>query len=98
MQGVHHDLDFLRLNEAAFLACPDDSIDYAVMEKTKDAVVVPMDAQSSDVGSWSALWAVNDKDQDGNAIRGDVLTTSEIPSFLETQIIPSVRVYKGRCE
>ncbi|WP_339391050.1 mannose-1-phosphate guanylyltransferase/mannose-6-phosphate isomerase [Aeromonas media] len=97
MQGVHHDLDFLRLNEAAFLACPDDSIDYAVMEKTKDAVVVPMDAQSSDVGSWSALWAVNDKDQDGNAIRGDVLTTSEIPSFLETQIIPSVRVYKRCC-
>ena len=85
MQGVHHDLDFLRLNEAAFLACPDDSIDYAVMEKTKDAVVVPMDAQWSDVGSWSALWEVNDKDQDGNAIRGDVLTTHTRNSYIYAQ-------------
>jgi len=85
MQGVHHDLDFLRLNEAAFLACPDDSIDYAVMEKTKDAVVVPMDAQWSDVGSWSALWEVNDKDQDGNAIRGDVLTTQTRNSYIYAQ-------------
>ena len=85
MQGVHHDLDFLRLNEAAFLACPDDSIDYAVMEKTKDAVVVPMDAQWSDVGSWSALWEVNDKDQDGNAIRGDVLTTETRNSYIYAQ-------------
>ncbi|MFM5023026.1 mannose-1-phosphate guanylyltransferase/mannose-6-phosphate isomerase [Aeromonas rivipollensis] len=85
MQGVHHDLDFLRLNEAAFLACPDDSIDYAVMEKTKDAVVVPMDAQWRDVGSWSALWEVNDKDQDGNAIRGDVLTTQTRNSYIYAQ-------------
>lgn len=85
MLGVHHDLDFLRLNEAAFLACPDDSIDYAVMEKTKDAVVVPMDAQWSDVGSWSALWEVNDKDQDGNAIRGDVLTTQTRNSYIYAQ-------------
>ena len=85
MQGVHHDLDFLRLNEAAFLACPDDSIDYAVMEKTQDAVVVPMDAQWSDVGSWSALWEVNSKDEDGNAIRGDVLTTQTRNSYIYAQ-------------
>ncbi|NCB59256.1 MAG: mannose-1-phosphate guanylyltransferase/mannose-6-phosphate isomerase [Gammaproteobacteria bacterium] len=85
MQGVHHDLDFLRLNEEAFCACPDDSVDYAVMEKTRDAVVVPMDAQWSDVGSWSALWEVNDKDQDGNAIRGDVLTTQTRNSYIYAQ-------------
>ena len=85
MQGVHHDLDFLRLNEAAFLVCPDDSIDYAVMEKTQDAVVVPMDAQWSDVGSWSALWEVNNKDEDGNAIRGDVLTTETRNSYIYAQ-------------
>ena len=68
------DLDFIRLNETLFSSCPDDSIDYAVMEKTQDAVVVPMDANWSDVGSWSSLWEVNPKDVDGNAIRGDVLT------------------------
>ena len=85
MKGVHHDLDFLRLNEAAFLACPDDSIDYAVMEKTQDAVVVPMDAQWSDVGSWSALWEVNSKDLDGNVIRGDVLTTKTRNSYIYAQ-------------
>lgn len=85
MQGVHTDLDFLRLNEAAFLACPDDSIDYAVMEKTQDAVVVPMDAQWSDVGSWSALWEISDKDKDGNAVRGDVLTTHTRNSYIYAQ-------------
>ena len=85
MQGVHTDLDFLRLNEEAFCACPDDSVDYAVMEKTCDAVVVPMDAQWSDVGSWSALWEVNDKDEAGNAIRGDVLTTQTRNSYIYAQ-------------
>ncbi len=85
MQGVHHDLDFLRLNEEAFCACPDESVDYAVMEKTRDAVVVPMDAQWSDVGSWSALWEVNSKDEAGNAIRGDVLTTQTRNSYIYAQ-------------
>ena len=85
MQGVHHDLDFLRLNEEAFFACPDESVDYAVMEKTRDAVVVPMDAQWSDVGSWSALWEVNSKDEAGNAIRGDVLTTQTRNSYIYAQ-------------
>ena len=52
----YRDLDFCRLDEAAFAACPSDSIDYAVMEKTSHAVVVPADIGWSDVGSWSALW------------------------------------------
>lgn len=85
MQGVYHDLDFLRLHESAFLACPDDSVDYAVMEKTQDAVVVPMDAQWSDVGSWSALWEVSSKDDNGNVIRGDVLTTQTCNSYIYAQ-------------
>ncbi|MER2493212.1 mannose-1-phosphate guanylyltransferase/mannose-6-phosphate isomerase [Catenovulum sediminis] len=67
------DLDFVRVDKAAFEACPDDSIDYAVMEKTDSAVVVPLDAGWNDVGSWSALWEVNDKDENGNAVRGDFI-------------------------
>ena len=67
------DQDFIRLSPAAFAACPSDSIDYAVMERTQDAVVVPLDAGWSDVGSWSALWEVSDKDANGNAHHGDVI-------------------------
>jgi mannose-1-phosphate guanylyltransferase/mannose-6-phosphate isomerase len=67
------DADFLRLDRAAFAAAPSESIDYAVMEHTTRAAVVPMAAQWSDVGSWSALWQVSERDADGNALRGDVL-------------------------
>ncbi|WP_272912515.1 mannose-1-phosphate guanylyltransferase/mannose-6-phosphate isomerase [Tolumonas lignilytica] len=70
---IDTDLDFIRINKDAFLACPSDSIDYAVMEKTTDAVVVPMDAEWSDVGSWSSLWEISDKDESGNVFQGDVL-------------------------
>ena len=66
------DLDFKRLDGEAFAAAPSISIDYAVMEKTHLGAVVPLDAGWSDVGSWSALWAVQDKDADGNATHGDV--------------------------
>ena len=69
----HPDMDFVRLNEAAFKACPDDSIDYAVMEKTQDAVVIPLDAGWSDVGSWSSLWEIAEKDDQGNAVQGNVM-------------------------
>ena len=68
----YRDLDFLRLEEKQFAASPSDSIDYAVMEHTKRAVVVPADIGWSDVGSWSALWEVQPHDADGNAQRGDV--------------------------
>jgi mannose-1-phosphate guanylyltransferase/mannose-6-phosphate isomerase len=68
----YRDLDFLRLQEQEFAASPSDSIDYAVMEHTKRAVVVPADIGWSDVGSWSALWEVQARDADGNAQRGDV--------------------------
>ncbi|HCG7972816.1 TPA: mannose-1-phosphate guanylyltransferase/mannose-6-phosphate isomerase [Vibrio parahaemolyticus] len=85
MDESRKDLDFIRLNSQAFLACPDDSIDYAVMEKTKRAAVVPMDASWSDVGSWSALWEVADKDETGNAVRGDVLVEKTSNSYIYSQ-------------
>ena len=67
------DLDFIRLGEEAFAECAADSIDYAVMEKTDAAMVVPLDAGWSDVGSWSSLHQVSDKDESGNVRVGDVL-------------------------
>lgn len=74
LSGAGKDLDFIRLDATAFAACPGDSIDYAVMEKTSDAVVIPLDAGWSDVGSWSALWEVGEQDGAGNVVQGDVLT------------------------
>jgi mannose-1-phosphate guanylyltransferase/mannose-6-phosphate isomerase len=71
-QGRASDLDFTRLDAEAFAACPSDSIDYAVMEKTDRAVVIPLDAGWSDVGSWAALWEVGDADEQGNVTSGDV--------------------------
>jgi mannose-1-phosphate guanylyltransferase/mannose-6-phosphate isomerase len=71
--GAVHDKDFTRVDEAAFAACRSDSIDYAVMEKTRDAVMVPLDAGWSDVGSWAALHEVLPADEAGNVTRGDVL-------------------------
>ncbi len=68
----YRDLDFCRLDEKEFAACPSDSIDYAVMEHTRHAVVVPADIGWSDVGSWSALWQVQQGDANGNIQRGDV--------------------------
>jgi len=81
-EGRQVDADFLRVDKAAFAACPSDSIDYAVMEKLQSApalgqgVVVPLSAGWSDVGAWDALWAVSDKDEDGNAGRGEVMFQS----------------------
>ncbi len=65
--------DFTRVDEAVFAACRSDSVDYAVMEKTRDAVMVPLDAGWNDVGSWAALHDVLPADERGNVVRGDVL-------------------------
>jgi mannose-1-phosphate guanylyltransferase/mannose-6-phosphate isomerase len=72
-EGAVHDKDFTRVDEATFASCRSDSIDYAVMEKTRDAVMVPLDAGWSDVGSWAALHEVLPADAAGNVTRGDVL-------------------------
>lgn len=76
------DVDFLRLGQEPFCACPAESIDYAVMEKTENAVVVPLQAGWSDIGSWSALWEVQDKDCNGNVLIGDVLAHDTAGSYL----------------
>ena len=66
------DSDFIRIDNDAFHQCPNESIDYAVMEHTKNGVVVPLDANWSDVGSWSSLWDIKTKDNNNNVSKGDV--------------------------
>ncbi len=67
------DLDFVRIDAAEFAQCRSESIDYAVMEKTRDALVLPLDAGWSDVGSWSSLFDALQPDEEGNVLQGDVL-------------------------
>ena len=73
MNSAQPDLDFIRPNKECFLECASESIDYAVMEKTDQAVVVPLDAGWSDVGSYSALWDVSEQDDNNNVVHGDVI-------------------------
>lgn len=73
VQQAYRDLDFYRLEEKAFAACPSISIDYAVMEKTHKAAVIPVDMGWSDLGSWSALWEFQAKDEVGNVSQGEVI-------------------------
>jgi mannose-1-phosphate guanylyltransferase len=82
MENTMPDLDFIRVDKSQFLKSPSDSIDYAVMEKTEDAVVVPMDAGWSDIGSWSSLWEVQSKDESGNVARGDVILRETENSYV----------------
>ena len=83
--AARHDGDFVRLDKDAFSACPSDSIDYAVMEKTADAKVLPVDIGWNDVGSWSALWDVAERDADGNAHHGDVIAVDSRNSYAYAQ-------------
>ncbi len=78
------DLDFVRIDKAAFDACRSESIDYAVMEKTQDAVVLPLDAGWSDVGSWSSLFDALPSDEDGNVLQGDVLVHDTRDCFVHS--------------
>jgi len=84
LDTTESDLDFLRINKEKFEACPSDSIDYAVMERTEDAVVVPMDADWSDIGSWSSLWDISKKDENGNTAHGDVLLQNSNNSYIRS--------------
>ncbi|MEE4465510.1 sugar phosphate nucleotidyltransferase, partial [Azotobacter chroococcum] len=65
--------DELKVDPASFACCPDNSIDYAVMEKTRQAAAVPLCAGWSDVGCWASIWEVHDKDENGNVTKGDVI-------------------------
>jgi mannose-1-phosphate guanylyltransferase/mannose-6-phosphate isomerase len=78
------DLDFIRLNAEAFEQCPSDSIDYAVMEKTNKAWVVPLDAGWNDVGSWSSLWECSEKDDNNNFLKGDVIVTDVCNAYIHS--------------
>ena len=80
--GIVRDMDFLRLPKQAFELCRSDSIDYAVMEKTGDAVVLPLDANWSDLGAWNALWETSEKDEDRNVCHGDVLCVDVADSYI----------------
>ncbi len=87
-QAVMHggsDMDFCRLNPDDFSASPSDSIDYAVMEKTDKAVVLPLDANWNDIGAWSALWEINSRDEDGNVLQGDVLKVDVTNSYVHAE-------------
>ena len=83
--GKTRDVDFLRVDAEAFAACPDESIDYAVMEKTDKAVVVPLSAGWSDVGAWSSLWEIGDQDAFGNVSSGDVLSHNTSNSYIRAE-------------
>ncbi|CAA6606127.1 mannose-1-phosphate guanyltransferase [Rhodospirillaceae bacterium LM-1] len=83
LANAQRDLDFLRLEAESFSKATSQSIDYAVMEHTKNAAVVPVNMGWSDVGSWRALWEIANKDEAGNAISGDVLTEDVHNSFIK---------------
>jgi mannose-1-phosphate guanylyltransferase len=85
MVNTSTDLDFIRVDKEAFKQCPDDSIDYAVMEKTQQAVVVPLDAGWSDIGSWSTLWDIEEKDADGNVCHGDIININSRNCYINAQ-------------
>jgi mannose-1-phosphate guanylyltransferase len=89
------DIGFLRLHKEAFARCESDSIDYALMEKTDLACVVPMDAGWSDIGSWSSLWEQGARDASGNTTHGDVMTTDATNSFVhaESRLVAAVGVH-----
>ncbi|GAW96954.1 MULTISPECIES: mannose-1-phosphate guanylyltransferase/mannose-6-phosphate isomerase [Colwellia] len=89
-----HDLDFTRISADIFKQCPEDSIDYAVMEHTEHAVVVPLDAEWSDVGSFSSLWEVSEKDEQGNVSQGDVISQSTTNCYInaENRLVTTVGV------
>jgi len=78
------DLDFIRMDKKSFEACPSDSLDYAVMEKTDKAVVIPLNTGWSDVGSWSSLWEINDQDNDNNVLIGDVIVQNVDNSYIHS--------------
>jgi len=94
LSKAEQDMLFTRVDHAAFSACPENSIDYAVMEKTADAVMVPLDAGWSDIGSWSAIWDVSAKNADGNVLRGDVLCERTQGSYVysEHRLVATVGV------
>jgi mannose-1-phosphate guanylyltransferase len=81
VNNATQDLDFIRLEKQAFEFSPSDSIDYALLEKSNNVIVVPLDAGWSDIGSWSALYDISAKDDNGNVIKGDVVTQDTVNTY-----------------
>lgn len=94
MAGEYNDLDFIRVDAEAFAKSPSDSIDYAIMERTERAVVVPYSGDWSDIGAWSALYDLSAKDSDGNVLQGDVLTHQANGNLIraESRLVAAVGV------
>ncbi len=92
--NLTEDIGFLRLDAEAFAKCESDSIDFAVMENTGLACVVPLDAGWSDIGSWSSLWSEGEKDDGGNMCRGDIIAVDTRDSILhaESRLLATVGV------
>jgi len=82
VKGATQDLDFIRLEEQSFALSPSDSIDYALMEKSNNVVVVPLDAGWSDVGSWLTLYDIGAKDSSGNVLKGDVIAQDTTNTYI----------------
>ena len=82
IDSATQDLDFIRLEKQAFESSPSDSIDYALMEKSDNVVVVPLDAQWNDIGAWPALYDIGTKDSQGNVIKGDVITQGTTNTYI----------------
>jgi mannose-1-phosphate guanylyltransferase/mannose-6-phosphate isomerase len=82
INNATQDLEFIRLDKQAFESSPSDSIDYALMEKSDNVVVVPMDAQWKDIGAWPALYDIGTKDSQGNVIKGDVITQDTTNTYI----------------
>lgn len=94
LTGSEQDMHFTRVNREAFAACPDVSIDYAVMEKTSDAVMVALNAGWSDIGSWTALWDVCTKNTEGNVFKGDVIDQNTRNTYVhaDSRLVATVGV------
>ena len=82
VNNAEQDLDFIRLDKQAFESSPSDSIDFALMEKSDNVVVVPLDAQWNDIGSWSALYDIGAKDGGGNVLKGDVIAKDTTNTYI----------------
>jgi mannose-1-phosphate guanylyltransferase/mannose-6-phosphate isomerase len=85
VQKGQRDYSFFRLEKNSMISCPDDSIDYALMEKSDRVAVVPADMDWSDIGSWKALWEVSDQDKDGNVVQGDVMLEDVQQSLIRSE-------------
>jgi len=79
------DLDFQRLNESAFSECPNISLDFAVMENTKKGMVIPLNANWTDIGSWDSVWKISKKNEEGNVIEGNIITKNTKNCYLRSE-------------